>query len=42
MKKTQGIMKNKKRYKNSTIPNMQRLLNKDEILKKKILRRFGL
>ena len=32
----------RKRYKNSTIPNMQRLLNKDEILKKKILRRFGL
>ena len=32
---------NRKRYQNSTIPSMQRLLNNDEMLKKKMLRRFG-
>ena len=32
---------NRMRYKNSTIPSMQRSLNKDEIMKKKMLRKFG-
>ena len=32
---------NRKRYQSSTIPSMQRLLNNDEIMKKKILRKFG-
>ena len=31
----------RKRYKNSTIPSMQRMLNNDELLKKKRLRTFG-
>ena len=32
---------NKRRYKNSTIPSMQTMLNDDEISKKKRLRTFG-
>ena len=32
---------NRKRYKNSTIPSMQTMLNDDEISKKKRLRTFG-
>ena len=32
---------NKRRYKNSTIPSMQRMLNNNEMLKKKRLRKFG-
>ena len=31
----------RKRYQNSTIPSMQGLLNNDEKLKKKMLRKFG-
>ena len=31
----------RKRYEKSTIPTMQRFLNNDEMLKKKMLRRFG-
>ena len=31
----------RKRYKNSTIPTMQRMLNNDEIFQKKRLRKFG-
>ena len=31
----------RKRYQTSTIPSMQRLLNYDEMLQKKLLRRFG-
>ena len=31
----------RKRYQNSTIPNMQNFLNDDQKLKKKMLRRFG-